>query len=300
MSASTSSGTPGRSGGLAVVTMVRGDALFLDIWARYWRRFVPAASMVVVLDGPQDALPKACDGCQILTLPPVAAFDGFDRARWNFLSHLASALSARFEAVLLTDVDEIVVLDPGAGDDPAAYILGRAEEVINPFAMEIVHRIDLEPAFDPARPVLAQRRYGRINASYCKPCITRGPIRWSMGGHQSDHGALHLSPDLYLLHLRYLDLGILRARQALRRGRIAEGSGDVAGHGWSKSADAMEGFLQSFVDKGAPEENGLDFGWQRGRIARSFHYDAAQAMWRRGTLTNRRTYTLPERFAGLF
>ena len=284
---------------LAVVTMVRDDPFFLSIWASYWRRFVDPGDMTVILDGPHDALPEACDGCQILTLPDVRAYTGFDTDRWTFLSHFASALTARYDAVLLGDVDELVVLDPKVGDDPAAYILDRAEPVISPFALEIVHRLDLEPAFDPDRRVLAQRRYGRINASYCKPCITRVPIRWTVGGHHSDHDRLALSDDLFLLHLRYLDHDMLRARQAKRLSRIGEAEGSAAGAGWSLSADAMGDFLRSFVAKGDPADKDLDFGWQRKRIRKNFHFDAEMGIWRRGKLTNRRTYTIPERFAGL-
>ena len=133
------------------------------------------------------------------------------------------------------DVDELIVLDPLVGDNPVKHIQQRtSEEVITPFAIEVVHRVDLEPALDASRPVLEQRIHGRANAVYCKPCIIRKPIRWSLGQHYSDYPHLNLSSELFLFHLRFFDRDTLLARQKLRyqhvtNADVSELIGDVAG-----------------------------------------------------------------------
>lgn len=289
---------------IAFVTMVRNEDLFLRKWVEYYSRFVPRSALYILFDGLDQPVPDWAEGCQTLHLPHLGAFDGFDHSRWALLSAFASALTEKFATVVCNDVDELIVLDPLEGDDLVGA-LRRANErdaVISPFAVELIHRRDIEPLpHDPAQPILGQRRYARINATYCKPCITSRPIRWSLGGHYADHPELSLSDRLFLFHLRYFDAETLLARQD-RRGDFTSGgqSGAVAGSGWSKSRKDMIDFLASFEAKGTPIEGDFSFAWQRRRIRESWHYDPAEDIWRHGKLHNRKTYEIPQRFLGLF
>lgn len=290
----------GKDGGIAFVTMVRDEDLFLRIWVEYYSRFVPRAALIVLLDGLDQRLPDWAEGVQALRLPRTAPGPGWDAARWRMISAIVSGLTERHEAVVFNDVDELIALDPAAGRDLPGAIRAEvaAHGVVSPFALELVHRRDLEPPLDPARPVLDQRRHARINASYCKPCLTGRPIRWSLGGHYADHPRLHLSDTLFLFHLRYVDAGILMARQA-RRLAMAGAAADVAGGGWSQDESQMEAFLAS-IEARPPEVTDFAFGWQRRRIRDSWRHDEKAGIWRHDTLHNRRSYVLPDRFAGLF
>ena len=293
------------TGQVAVWTMVRDENYFLRLWVNYYSKFLPCEHIFILVDGADSFLPDGLDGCQIIVLPKSKIVEGWDERRWQFLSHFASALATRFDVVLGGDVDELVVLDPKVGLNPITYILERAEgQVISPFAIEVVHRIDLEPALSLGEPVLGQRRFGRLNASYCKPCIHRGPIRWSLGQHYADYPELILSKDLFLFHLRYLDAELLGQRQEQRSNRLATASAemvaDAAGGGWYRSSDEMQKHLQSFVERGPPEEGGFRFEWQREWIERSWKHDEKTGFWRHQRFHNRRTYVIPDRFAGLF
>jgi len=289
---------------IACVTMIRDEPVFLPRWVAHWRKMLPEAQLFVLIDGFDQPAPVAADGCQVLFLPRRPPGPGWDLSRWRMLSQFVAALLERFDVVVMNDVDELIVLDPVAGGDMAeALAEARDIGVISPFAIEVVHRTDLEPdPLDPEMSVLGQRRFGRINASYCKPCIVARPVNWSIGGHYSSHPDLHLSRKLFLFHLRAMDAGLLRARQAARfamvtdaAGRVVEG---VAGGGWSRGADETERFLGSFTGA-APEETDFGFDWQRQRIERSWHFDAEGGIWRHDRLHNRRSYTIPERFFGL-
>ncbi len=290
---------------VALVTMVRHEGFFLRNWITYYARFVPRANLHIIVDGHDNLLPPEVEGCQIIKLPAGAIYAGFDEDRWRMLSHFASALTTRYSVTIVNDVDEIILLDPLLGDDPIGYILDNPEEkVISPFAIELVHRPDMEPDFDERRGVLEQRRFGRINSSYCKPCITRVPIRWSVGGHYADHPNLALSRGLFLFHLRFFDQGLLRRRQTQRLATITDESGQAiensAGNGWFKDAATMDAFLQSFVDRGDPEATDFRFDWQRRRIETSWAFDLESGFYRHGRLQNRRTYRIPDRFSAVF
>jgi len=289
---------------IAFVTMVRDEPVFLPLWVRHYAAIAPRAQLFILFDGLDQQVPDAADGCQVLRLPQGVAGPGWDDARWRMLSGFANTLLERFDVVVLNDVDELIVLDPEAGDDLAAAFAEAADiGVISPFAIELVHRTDLEPEpLNLTRPLLAQRRHGRINASYCKPCIVARKVIWSLGGHYSDFPTLHLSRKLFLFHLRAMDAGLLRDRQVLRRAHVADAGGrivdQVAGQGWSRTADEMDAFLTSFQDR-PPEVSDFRFDWQRQRIEASWAQDPATGLWRHDRLHNRRSYILPDRFSAL-
>lgn len=290
---------------LAFVTMVRDDAFFLRLWIAHYAALVPRHHLFILIDGFDQTPPPEAAGCQIIMLPKGQTGPGWDKRRWDTLSDFAATLLGRFDIVVLNDVDELLVTDPASGIG-LEQAIGRAQDlgVISPFALEIIHRPDLEPApLDPTRPILHQRRHVRINASYCKPCITSKPLRWSLGGHYSDYPTLHLDDVLLLFHLRYVDRDMLLARQAARNALMQTGlpgAAEVAGGGWAKSVAEIDAFLNSFISHGPPEPTELVFDWQKKRIRAGWAFDSAQEIWRHPTLHNRRSYILPDRVKGLF
>lgn len=285
--------------------MVRGDAFFLARWVAHYAAIVPRQHLFILIDGFDQTAPPEAAGCQCLILPRVPIGPGWEMRRWQMLADFAATLLGRFDIVVMNDVDELLVNDPATGV-PLLQAIGRAQEVgvISPFALEIIHRPDLEPqVLDPSQPILGQRRHVRINATYCKPCIISQPVRWSLGGHYSDFPTLHLDDSLFLFHLRYIDRTMLLDRQAARHAMMqanATAGGKIAGPSWAKSVEEIDGFLGSFMAHGAPEATDLRFDWQRKRIRAKWEFDAAQGVWRHPTLHNRRSYCLPDRVLGLF
>ena len=291
--------------GIAFATMVGDEPFFLPIWIGYYSRFVPKDQLFILVDGAQRVLPPETEGCQVLTLPQVVPGPGWDRVRWEMISAFVALLLGRFDVVIFNDVDEIIVADPACGTGLLDLIaLARDVGVISPFAIELLHRVDLEPdALHSNAPILSQRRYGRINATYCKPCITARRVTFSVGGHYSDFPDLHLDTALFLFHLRFADHAMLLARQTSRQGLMAavpDGAEGVAGSGWAKGAPEMDQFLHSFVETGLPIETDFSFGWQRAKIIKSWAHDTENGIWRHDKLHNRKTYSIPLRFADAF
>lgn len=285
--------------------MVRDEPFFLPRWIAHYAAHVPKSQLFILFDGADQPVPPEAAGCHCLTLPRAEMTTGWDERRWKMLADYTAALLGRFEVVVTGDVDELILADPASGETlPQAILRARDVGVISPFALEVVQRLDLEPApLDPGQPILGQRRHVRINASYCKPCITSRPIRWSVGGHYSSHPDLHLDRVLHLFHLRFIDHAMLAARQASRHAATAgqgRGAEIVAGGGWTKAADEMGAFLETFVAAGPPISDDFRFDWQRKRIEASWQHDPCQGIWRHDRLHNRKTYALPDRFLGLF
>lgn len=290
---------------VAFVTMVRDDDFFLKLWIGHYSRYVDKKQLFVIFDGFDQVPPPEAEGCQIIQMPRGETVQAWDSQRFAMIADFTSGLLSRFPVVVFNDVDELLVTDPAQEDDFLS-VIGEARNlgVISPFALEIIHRPSFEPApLDPQRPILEQRRHARINASYCKPCVTSRPIRWSNGGHYSDYPELHLDDRLYLFHLRYVDRERLLTRQGKRNAMAQTTDPDaaepVAGAGWSKPVEDTADFMTSFEDR-PPIENDFDFGWQRRRISSEWYYDDEVGVWRHKRLHNRKTYLIPDRFVGLF
>lgn len=291
---------------IAFVTMVRDEPVFLPLWIAHYARIAPRDHLFVIFDGLDQPIPEIAHGTQVLRVPQIPIVAGFEEGRWRMLTSFANALLERFDVVVLNDVDELIVLDPDAGGDLAGAI-AEAQEigVISPFAVETIHRTDLEPApLDPTAPILRQRRHARINAAYAKPCITARNLRWSLGGHTADFPKLHLSRKLYLFHLRALDRDMMQARQAKRLQLVSDATGKViagvAGPSWSVGTDEVDAYLTKFIERGAPVEGGFDFNWQRTRIEAEWTCDPKTGFWQHARFVNHRTYRVPDRFLDLF
>jgi hypothetical protein len=146
----------------------------------------------------------------------------FDRERFGFLSNLIAALLKYYDTVIFNDTDEIFVADPAVYPDLAAYLAAHDDEVIAGVGLEILHDPAEEPPFDPAAPVLDQRRNFVYRFHHSKPHILSHPCR--IGGHGSGR-PFRLDPDLYLMHLKFVDWDRSLQRQETLRGFFREGRG---------------------------------------------------------------------------
>ncbi|MCV2876822.1 hypothetical protein OE810_11230 [Rhodobacteraceae bacterium XHP0102] len=289
---------------IAFVTMVRDDDQFLKLWVNHYAAMVERKHLFILFDGFDQKPAPFTKGCQITLLPQIPISKGWDVKRWEMLTNFANMLLGRFDVVVLNDVDELLVTDPASGISLVEAIsAGRHHPSITPFAVEIIHRTDLEPsAVDFGKPILSQRKYVRVNSSYAKPCIITKPICWNMGGHYSNHPDLFLSDCIYLFHLKFVDHQMLLSRQAQRNEIVLDkdtAAADIAGEIWSASKNEITKFLEKFQEFD-PIRKDFDFEWQRQKIRRGWTYDDRQNIWRRGVIKATKTYEIPERFEGAF
>ena len=167
---------------LAIVTMVYNEAVLLPVWLRHYAAAAGGANCYVIDHGGTDGSTAAgrVGEASVLRIPRSPQDDGM---RCGFVSDLCAALLSWYDAVIYTDVDELLV---AAGFD-------------------VVHVPDREAPLDWNRPVSLQRDWVRFSSAMCKPVIIRRRVRWAPGFHCID-APPRFGP-LFLLHLRYADLG---------------------------------------------------------------------------------------------
>jgi hypothetical protein len=192
---------------VACVTMTYNEPDMLPLWLRH---YAPHDRFVIDHgsdDGSTDALP--CERIRI----PRSAHD--NRRRADFVQDITRGLLRYYDAVLFTDVDELVVPDPAEHDSLAAYAEANQAPVTTAIGMNLLHRLHHEGRLAVARPILPQRSFAFPTASMCKPVLLREPIVWSPGFH-TYNGPVAFGR-LFLFHLAYADRGIAMRRQAKRR-----------------------------------------------------------------------------------
>jgi hypothetical protein len=196
----------------AIVTIVHNEPVFLPIWLRYYSRFF----------GPQDTyvLDNGSTGQTIeqrgFVRIPVSN-DTVDHV-WmvDTIEELQHELLQRYDVVLVTDVDEIVVPDPRFGT-LGDYIDRFDEEWVNCLGYELLHMRDVEPPLDLGRPILAQRAHWFFNDGYDKAALATVPMRWRPGFHGRADFQFNLDPDLRMIHLHRMDFALCLERHRVRR-----------------------------------------------------------------------------------
>ena len=242
------SSLPSSSGQRAVaMTMVRDEADMLPRWIDYYGRQLGMDNLIVLddnsVDGSTDDLP-----CTRYQLPAPPWKRRWAKTRSRLVNGLANGLLACNDVVIFTDVDEFLVADPARYDGLLDYLAARSDRsVIAPLAFELLHNARLEPALDPTRPVLEQRRFVKFSPGMCKPLLKRTTDAWQRAFHEI-HAPFEVDPELWMLHLKYYDeMVLLKVAEARRRVHEEEGRGSVNSF-WPKGPEVLQELLSSWTD----------------------------------------------------
>ena len=178
-----------RASGAAALTIVRDEPVFLPIWLRYYSQFFPPEDLYVLDHGTSDG---STDVGGFVRIP--VNHDTVDHT-WmvRTIEQHQHELIESYDVVVVTDVDEIVAPRPELGT-LADYIDRLEEPYVNCLGYELIHLIDREGPFDPARRVLDQRGYWFANDIYDKPALATEPMRWVPGFHRSADLSMRPTP----------------------------------------------------------------------------------------------------------
>ena len=197
-----------------MITIVHNESVFLPIWLDYYSRsFAPQD--IYVLDN--ETTDGSTDRRGFVRIP--VAHDEVDHP-WmvETVQDLQHELLDRYEMVLVTDVDEIVIPHPRAGT-LREYLDRFDEEWVNCLGYELLHMRDSEPALQLDRPILDQRHHWFHNDGYDKAALATVPMRWRPGFHGREDVQFNLDPDLRMVHLHRMDYEICLARHQVRSRR---------------------------------------------------------------------------------
>ncbi|WP_108258890.1 glycosyltransferase family 2 protein [Mangrovicoccus ximenensis] len=189
---------------VAAITMAYGEP-FISKWVEYYSQQFGARNVFVISHGESDFHDKVCSNVNHITVPRV--IDGslaVHRAR--LMSHFANAFLETHQCILVSDVDELVAVDPDLNVSLEEYLLERESGASAPLGFN-VFREDPEMALDWSLPVLQQASLLKFHHDFCKPVLRWEAAQHSMGGHALMNKKFEVDPNLYLFHLKFADAG---------------------------------------------------------------------------------------------
>ena len=281
---------------LAAVTMAYNEPVWASAWARHYAAQVGAEHCLLLDHGTDDG---STDGLPVpVRRLPRSPLD--DAWRVEQVRAVVAELLGRYDAVVHTDADELLLADPALYPDLRAYAAATPHPVVTAIGLDVQHLPDEEPALDLLAPFGAQRQWVRFSAAMCKPALVREAVAWAPGFHCCD--APLVTDRLYLLHMRYADLGLGLRRLARTRGQ-AFSSPDIAGHQRVRDEE-FAGMVRAIA--GLPRrECGLEpdapplLGWlERLRVSRAAREEEVYKLDL--SLSGDELWRLPERFRAGF
>lgn len=198
----------------AAVTFVYNEIVNLPIWIKYYGGLFGYENLYVLDRGSDDGSTEGLGAVNVIKIPRIT-YD--EIAKTNLMSSFHAGLTSIFDAVIITDCDEILAPDPARYTDLNDYIAKVDFKYVNAIGIDILHIITEELPLDLARPILSQRRFGRFHAPECKHLLSRIPIKWLPGLHSSNMPP-RFDTDLFILHLKMMDYGFAMHRQVINRG----------------------------------------------------------------------------------
>jgi len=290
---------------LGVIGMVHQDYAIFKRWYDYYSAQFGPENLFVFSHGNDPEHREIAQGANIINAPRDPTMYKFDPRRWRMMGDFASGMLNFYNWMLVTDIDEFVVVDPNVADGLVPYLETKfgqdagAPPCISPFGLNMVHVPEEEPmALDPGRTVLSQRRFFYPSRVYSKPTLVREPVMFGPGGHRNNLGRRVLSDDLYLVHLKIHDVTEIKERLSRQVGLLdqaGQSNAEMAGrHGWRTTLKDYENIRSKF--KLGPEDIRLP-EIRAAMVEKQKERYTDRYIW--GEFQNDTLYRIPERFARL-
>ena len=287
---------------IAVVTMVRDDPFFLEIWLRYYGNMFGRENCYIVNHGRGEQVSDMAKGCNVIGIPGLH-HKNFDMKRWRMLNNFVMGLRSYYDYVVVGDVDELVVMDPDCGMDLREFLAqSRPRRVLTPVGLEVIHRIDCEHEAI-TDTVLGPRRHVRPAPHYSKPCAISAGTKIARGGHFTAFDRLITPEHMYLFHLKYCDFDAYRTAMDHRNAvtdAIGVGVKDAAigRHWFAEDRGDDRAVFQGF--RALELKDGFDFSAIRQHMHDTWSPRGDTGFWQFKRPDRNWQHVLPDRFNGVF
>lgn len=289
---------------LGVMTMVYQDYFFLERWYRYYSAQVGPENLFVFSHGGDPKHREIAQDANVISVPRDPGMAKLERRRWRMQGFAASGLLDFYNWMIVGDVDEIVIVDPAKADGLVPFLqstypnMREAPLNISPLGVELIHIPEKEPLpLDAAATILSRRKHFRVSRSYSKPCLIGKRAIFGPGGHRNNGGPRHLSEELYLLHLRFVDFGLLESRISKRRAMLDRAQKENAQY---EKDHVWDNTLREYYDCVNLEFRGENMDLKAEREELGNQFEKFEGQYVPGRAKCNGLYKFPDRFEGVF
>jgi hypothetical protein len=276
---------------VCAVTNVFNEAFNLPIWLRHYGAQVGIENCLVVDHGSNDGSTADLGGAGVIRLPR-SPFNDHKRAR--MIAGLVGSLLPAYDAMLYSDCDELLVADPAKYANLVAFCEAFEGKAATAIGLNVIHHLGLHNPIRLDRPLLGQRSLVQFVSPMCKTLLTKVPITWTGGFHASSQPVRF--DDLYLFHIRWIDLG--ESIKRLATTRAIEFSDDRAG--LHQRADYMR-FVEIFQRMAnLPVSENFDLADLLNRVRAAAALNDAGVYALKPDVRSEGLLRVPERFLSVF
>ncbi|MCI2082599.1 MAG: glycosyltransferase family 2 protein [Bacteroidales bacterium] len=202
---------------VAAITTSRNNPFFASKWLEHYGRELGRDNLYMFLDGKDQKIPPNAGDAHITvcehTKESVAAGD---KSRVNRVNELAARLFNKegYDMVIGCDADEYLILDPDCDATLTEYLSRLPDNYasVSALGIDVGQKTGTEAPLNCEKPVLEQRGFAVLCSRYTKPVIMLHPSRWGSGFHRIEGHNFHIDGNLYLFHLGYCDMEMLKSR----------------------------------------------------------------------------------------
>jgi len=183
---------------VAALTILRDNIDDLEAWLRHYTRQVGRENCYLVCAGTNSRLSELAEGCSVISLPKGAAGTLIQK-RGRLANNLIAALLNYHKHVVISELDERVIVDPDVAEDLKTYLLATpGRQVLTPLGLELIG----PPAREAKAQIAGPTPFVRVAPQLCKPCVLSSATSLSRDGRFSRYPKLHMPEPLYLLRYR--------------------------------------------------------------------------------------------------
>jgi hypothetical protein len=239
---------------LAIFTIVKDEPEFLPVWCDHYINHGYGSDLFILDNHSDDNL--ALEDAVARDIRVVSVFNDEVDHDWMLktVQDFQHFLLNSYEAVLFVEVDEFVLTDPASHyTNLVEYAADMVQPVVRCTGFEVVHQIGEEDQALIQSRMLEHRGWWYPTTQYSKPLLSRVPMMWCKGFHESilvPHKTISVDPNLLLVHLHKLDYAVARRRLERFRNRKWSKADIAAGAGFQNrcSDEEFEKWFRTNVD----------------------------------------------------
>lgn len=202
----------------AIFTMVRDEKVFLPIWLKYYSKYFNSKDIYVIDHETKDGSIEECKTNFKFNVKKVYNPYLFPRKfRMNTVKEMFSNLLKKYDYVIYTDVDEIIIPNLNKYANLRDYLNKFNKDFVYCNGFELIHFKDKEEQLDLNNSILKQRSYWYPNILYGKPLLSNKVLSWCAGFHNCKEQG-EIDKNLLLIHLHKMDFDIcLKKREQINK-----------------------------------------------------------------------------------
>lgn len=198
---------------VCALTNVFNEAVNLPIWLRYYGTHVGQGNLIILDHGSNDGSTRDLGTASVVHLPRTP-FNDVQRAA--LVSAFATGLLQFYDAVIYSDCDEILVADPAEFSGLLDFVARMTGPAATAIGLNLKQNLASEDSLITDQGILKQRSLVQFVSPMCKTLVIKKPPSWAGGFHSSNFEPAF--GDLYLFHLRDVDLARSLQRLTITRG----------------------------------------------------------------------------------